>query len=53
VFVVADGKAARRAVTLGKTVGTERQVLTGVKAGERVVVSPPASLADGRTVRVQ
>jgi RND family efflux transporter MFP subunit len=53
VFVVADGKAARRAVTLGKTVGTEREVLTGVKAGERVVVSPPPSLADGAAVRVQ
>ena len=52
VFVVADGKATRRSVTLGKTVGTEREVLTGVKAGERVVVSPPPSLADGATVKV-
>jgi RND family efflux transporter MFP subunit len=52
VFVVADGKATRRSVTLGKTVGTEREVLTGVKAGERVVVSPPPSLADGAIVKV-
>jgi RND family efflux transporter MFP subunit len=52
VFVVANGTVARRTVTLGKTVGTEREVLTGVAPGERVVVSPPPSLADGDAVRV-
>jgi RND family efflux transporter MFP subunit len=52
VFVFAGGKVGRRAVTLGKTVGTEREVLTGLVAGERVVVSPPPSLADGDAVRV-
>ena len=52
VFVLADGKATRRVVTAGKTVGPDREVLTGLKAGERVVVSPPASLSDGDTVRV-
>jgi RND family efflux transporter MFP subunit len=52
VFVVTDGKVGRRIVTVGKTAGTEREVLTGLKAGERVVVSPPPSLGDGHTVRV-
>jgi RND family efflux transporter MFP subunit len=52
VFVVADGKVARRSVTLGKTAGAEREVLAGLTAGERVVVTPPPSLADGDTVRV-
>jgi RND family efflux transporter MFP subunit len=52
VFVVSDVKVSRRAVTLGKTVGPDREVLTGLKAGERVVLAPPASLADGATVRV-
>jgi RND family efflux transporter MFP subunit len=52
VFVVADAKVSRRIVTAGKTVGPDREVLTGVKTGERVVVSPPASLSDGDTVRV-
>jgi RND family efflux transporter MFP subunit len=52
VFVVADGKVSRRMVTAGKTVGTEREVLTGLKPGERVVVSPPSSLGDGDSVRV-
>ena len=52
VFVVADGRAARRTPTLGKTVGAEREVLSGVKTGERVVVAPPASLSDGARVRL-
>jgi RND family efflux transporter MFP subunit len=52
VFVVADGRAARRAVALGKTLGTEREVLTGLSAGERVVLAPPPSLDDGDAVKV-
>jgi RND family efflux transporter MFP subunit len=52
VFVYADGKVARRPVTLGRTIGGQREVLGGVKDGERVVVSPPASLADGARVRL-
>jgi RND family efflux transporter MFP subunit len=50
VFVVVDGKVAARPVTLGKTTGADREVLSGVTAGERVVVSPPPSLADGDRV---
>jgi len=53
VFVVVDGKAERRAVTLAPTAaGTLRHVLTGVREGERVVLSPPASLKGGEAVRV-
>jgi len=52
VFVVADGKVKQRAVTFGKTVGTEREVLTGLRVGEVVVVAPPPSLRDGDAVRV-
>jgi RND family efflux transporter MFP subunit len=52
VFVVADGRAVRRPVTPGKSVGTERELLAGVQAGERVVIAPPPALADGARVRV-
>jgi hypothetical protein len=52
VFVVADDKAQRRAVTLGQSVGPDRQVLSGLSAGERVVLSPPASLDDGAAVKL-
>jgi RND family efflux transporter MFP subunit len=52
VFVVADGRVARRVVTPGKPVGAEREVLAGLVAGERVVIAPPPSLGDGDRVRV-
>jgi RND family efflux transporter MFP subunit len=52
VFVVAGDKVERRAVALGRTAGATRMVLSGVRDGERVVVSPPESLKDGGTVRV-
>ena len=52
VFVYADGKVERRTVTPGQTQGAEREILKGLRPGERVVVAPPASLKDGATVRV-
>ena len=52
VFVVADDKVQRRSVTLGQSVGPDRQVLSGLSAGERVVLSPPASLGDGTAVKL-
>lgn len=50
VFVYAGGRVARRSVTLGQTVGGDREVVGGLAPGERVVVSPPPSLADGDAV---
>jgi RND family efflux transporter MFP subunit len=52
VFVVADDKVQRRSVTLGQSVGPDRQILTGLSAGERVVLSPSASLGDGTAVKL-
>jgi RND family efflux transporter MFP subunit len=52
VFVYADGKVERRRVRLGQTVGADREIAEGLRAGERVVVSPPASLRSGDAVRV-
>ena len=34
------------------SVGPDRQVLSGLRAGERVVLSPPASLGDGAAVKL-
>ena len=45
-----QGGAAR--VTLGQTVGGERQVLSGLRAGERVVLAPPEALKDGDAVKL-
>src|SRR5438445_6507086 len=52
VFVYVDGKVERRSVTPGQTVGAEREITKGLRAGERVVVAPPPSLKDGAAVRV-
>jgi RND family efflux transporter MFP subunit len=51
VFVLRDGRAERRAVSLGGTVGDDRQVQAGVAAGDTVVVDPPAGLRDGDEAR--
>ncbi|MFA6312587.1 MAG: efflux RND transporter periplasmic adaptor subunit [Sterolibacterium sp.] len=52
-FVVgAEQKIERRALTLGRAMGEDRQVLAGLNAGDAVVLSPPAALADGAQVQV-
>jgi RND family efflux transporter MFP subunit len=53
VFVYADGKVQRRDVTLGPSAGGQYQVTSGLREGESVVLSPPESLADGATVRLE
>jgi RND family efflux transporter MFP subunit len=50
VFVVRDGRAERRAVGLGGTLGDSRQVLAGLSAGDTVIVEAPESLKDGDAV---
>jgi RND family efflux transporter MFP subunit len=50
VFVVEDGRAERRAVTVGGTQGGDALISAGVAAGEQVIVQPPAGLADGAVV---
>jgi len=52
VFVYADSKVERRSVTLGQTVGALQQVQSGLRDGERVVLSPPESLQDGQAVKL-
>ena len=52
VFVYADGKVERRRVAPGPTFGADRQVLSGLRPGDRVVVSPPDTLRDGAAVRL-
>jgi RND family efflux transporter MFP subunit len=52
-FVVSSaGIVDRRAVTTGGTDGDRLEVLAGLAAGERVVVSPPPELASGNVVSV-
>jgi RND family efflux transporter MFP subunit len=52
VFVLAGDRVERRSVTLGPASGRSRPVLTGLKDGERVVLSPPETLKDGDPVKL-
>ena len=47
LFVVADGRAARRPVTLGQRGGLAAQVLDGVRDGETVIARPDDRIAEG------
>ena len=51
VFVYSEGRVERRAVKLGAATGSDVEVLAGVSAGERVVVTSDKPLADGVRVR--
>ncbi len=53
IYVVSEGRALRRAVTLGGALGDARQVQEGVSAGESVIVDAPPSLKDGDAVEVK
>jgi membrane fusion protein (multidrug efflux system) len=52
-FVIADGKADRRDVMVGVERSDAIQVTSGLRAGEVVVLDPPASLGPGTAVEVQ
>ena len=50
VFVVVNDRVDRRAITTGGADGDRVEVVAGLNAGERVVVSPPAELSAGALV---
>jgi RND family efflux transporter MFP subunit len=52
VFVVEGGKARSRMVSVGEVNGGRREVLSGLKAGEKVVVKGPTEMVDGAAVEV-
>ena len=50
MWVVADGRAEKRDVTLGGNAGAQVVVVSGLRAGEQIVVEPPENLRDGDRV---
>lgn len=52
VFVVEDQIARRRLVSLGSLIDNRYEVLSGLSAGEQVILSPGA-VTDGHAVRVE
>jgi len=53
VFVLSGDTVERRAVRVGGTDGDRLEIITGLRAGERVVVAPPPALAAGVLVTVK
>jgi RND family efflux transporter MFP subunit len=51
VFVVHEDRAERRAVTVGATDGEQIELVSGVNAGERIVVEGVSTLTDGARVK--
>jgi len=52
-FVVAGDKVEERIVTTGEKVGDRIEIVSGVKAGERVASNPRGKLADGARVQIE
>ncbi len=52
-YVVANGKAERRDLTVGVEVADAVQVTAGLKAGEVVIIDPPSALGPGTPVDPQ
>jgi RND family efflux transporter MFP subunit len=53
VFVVRDKRVERRAVTVGAAEGDQVEIVSGLTAGEQVVVEGPAAMNDGDKVTVK
>ena len=53
VFVLNEDRVERRAIKVGLENGDQIEVVSGVRAGERVVIDGPTTLKDGDKVKVQ
>ncbi len=52
VFTVSGGKAQERAITIGRKLGNLTEITSGLKQGEKVIVSPPSDLKSGEKVKI-
>jgi multidrug efflux pump subunit AcrA (membrane-fusion protein) len=53
VFLYRDGYLARRPVRVGELRGSEREILSGVAAGDQVLARYPEGLHDGQRVKLK
>jgi RND family efflux transporter MFP subunit len=51
LFIVRDDRVERRAVKVGAADGDQVEIVSGVNAGEKVVIDGPPTLADGARVK--
>jgi RND family efflux transporter MFP subunit len=53
VFLFNNDHLERRAVSVGSTRGSDAEILAGVAAGDKVVVSGPPNMRDGQAVKIK
>lgn len=53
VFLVRNDKLERRAVAIGNTESGQTEILSGLAAGDEVVVKGPANMQDGQAVQIK
>ncbi|MBL8480613.1 MAG: efflux RND transporter periplasmic adaptor subunit [Rhodocyclaceae bacterium] len=53
VAVAVEGKALRRKVTVGTDYGRNVEIRSGIAAGDKVILNPPDSIADGQILAIE
>jgi len=53
VWIVVEGRASLQLVQTGRARGESLEIISGLSAGDIVVLAPPASLREGQRVTVQ
>jgi len=53
VFLVKNDHLERRAVAVGNTQGSQTEIMSGLAAGDSVVVKGPANMQDGQAVQIK
>jgi RND family efflux transporter MFP subunit len=53
LFVAEHGRAVRRIVTVGRQIGDRINILSGVEAGEEVIVAGLSQLMDGSEIEIR
>jgi len=52
VFIIEEKRARQVEVAIGKKLGTQTEIVRGLRAGQIVVISPPSDLKDGMKVKI-
>ena len=52
VFVIKDGKADKKIITIGQHLGTTYEVISGVEIGDEIVVAGASRLSDNQEVEI-
>ena len=52
VFVIKDGKADKKVITIGQHLGDYYEVISGVEAGDEIVVAGASRLSDNQEVEI-